>query len=209
MTNRICYLLLPKKINRWPLQQLLLWILYRLHGNCRRYKGVLLVASVVGRELRFFELLQAAIDLLDTYDPRRAFRLRQTVSLIADRRAGASWYLFPSRIIETDIGSYPNVSNPAAYCAAILVHESTHGFLLSRIRRKGTESIWKRCEYLCSMEASRFLQKIPKGRDLSQRFERLAQCSTFDPKSIRILLEKRRRKDQFYQRERSYEKGHP
>jgi hypothetical protein len=175
----------------WTVEQMLLLVLYRTCRQRRRYKGVCLVPAVRGRETRFLTLIQNAMDLLQSNDPIRFSRLQRYVRVIADRRAGASWYHYPSGVLESDISAYPSMFDPSAYCAAVLVHESTHGLLQMRSCGKGTKRLWVRSEKICHREAVVFCQKLPKGRTLTEHFKRLSREEHFDPVEIQRLLHRR------------------
>lgn len=113
----------------------------------------------------FFQQIQKSIKLIQKNDPKRFLRILSNVDYVVDDAliAGAmsASYLFRERAIRIDFDPafHDLESMLDVYCAGILVHEATHGFLYSKVGIKSWQQ-WERCEIICLKEENRFYRKL-------------------------------------------------
>jgi hypothetical protein len=166
------------------------------------HRGVILVPEVPERADKFLKLAMQALDLLSEWDARRFLRVQRYVRMLVDGRGGGTWYRFPLRSVETDIGALPENTygvRRATYLAAALVHEASHGLIYAHTARGESLNFFNACERLCFLEQARFLRHAPDGEQLSKHYLQLSKEYTCDI----AYLEKRRRKLHLWHRRKT------
>jgi hypothetical protein len=142
----------------------------------REYDGIRIVDRSHRKDLQRDFVLRTcqALDLVALRDPRRYRRIRKYLHFIVHRElafATAKYYRWPSACI-VDFGKLSEdllrerpVRDLCFHLAATLIHEATHGFLLSRPLKKTSDGP-TRMERICIIEEMRFAARVsPKFRD--------------------------------------------
>lgn len=151
--------LVAAKIERWLLQKSVV-------GS---YGGILLV-NLSGHKERsraFPAFCTAALQLIETRDPRRFRRIQREVRYIVNQTllSGGS-YERSTRRCDIDFSYYyvaaddPNYDWYVAQLAFTLVHEATHGRIFSLGVTTYDEKNWQRIERICHDEEARFAFRI-------------------------------------------------
>lgn len=139
--------------------------------DCGNYESIRLVnlALEPGKEEHdrdFVLFTKNALDLIKHVDPRRYRRIVREVRYIANSYImTGGYYLRDLRRISVNFPLYkmdksdPRYDLHLAIYACMLIHEATHGDLLSR-GIPYNDKTWERCERLCFQEEKRFMSQI-------------------------------------------------
>lgn len=150
------------KIERWLLQKSVV-------GS---YGGILLVnlSSHEERSRAFPAFCTAALQLIETHDPRRFRRIQHEVRHIVNKTllSGGS-YRRALRRCDIDFSRYYVAADDlnydwyVAWFASTLVHEATHGRIFS-FGIPYDEKNWQQIERLCRTEQRRFVSRLHDER---------------------------------------------
>jgi hypothetical protein len=120
--------------------------------------------------LRAFEQVEAALNLVAEYEPRRMRRIASDIHRIWIKRAGyaAAYYLTELSLCVLDRNFVTAQDTPADMIAVAIVHEATHARLFKR-RIPYAESLRPRIEAICDAQSAVFARRLPNGEALSRR----------------------------------------
>lgn len=124
------------------------------------------IVSLRSDHTDFLRVITLSFDLLRDYDPKRLRRIVLAAEWVVDRSIpmGARAGLFQQRLasIEMDFefsDEFGDDLRHAAYYAALMVHEATHGMLRGR-GFEYTEVTRMQTERICVAEENRFLTRL-------------------------------------------------
>jgi len=130
------------------------------------------LAAVLDEQLglRAFESVQAALDLIAEYEPRRMRRIARDIQRIWIRRAAyaPAYYLTELSLCVLDRNFVTAEDTPATMIAVAIVHEATHVRLFKR-KILYAEALRPRIEAICDAQSAVFARHLPDGESLSRR----------------------------------------
>ncbi len=136
---------------------------------CATFRGLPLVSLRSGHA-DYLRIISLSFELLEKYDPKRLRRVLDHADWVVDATlpcgAFSGRYQWSRRTIEIDFEYRPEFGDGlhhAAYYAAVLVHEATHGYL----KYRGIEATLEnriQIERICCSEENRFLKRINAAR---------------------------------------------
>jgi len=167
---------------RKSIENLVNWGVTRLYSRCviSRIDGISIV-STRDDHADFLRVITLSFDLLRTYDPRRLQRITSATKWVVDcsvpdgARSGEFHHQQSAIVIDFVFSDdFGDDLRHAAFFAALLVHESTHGFLLDR-GFNYTKELRIQTERICVAEENRFLARLDKvypglGESLTIKF---------------------------------------
>jgi hypothetical protein len=119
-----------------------------------------------------FGKLDAALGLLDTYDPRVVERMRRDALRVWVKRNAyaTAHYSEYWRMCLVDVKFAAHPETTPAKLAAIIVHEVTHARLL-KCGIPYAESARHRIEDICVAQSAMFARRLPDGEALARELE--------------------------------------
>ena len=139
----------------------------RVPEMSRPYAGIPIVAGSAYKVNDLTEVV-AALELIQTIDPRRFARIQQFIKriFVSNFRRYVGCYRSIGQVCDLKKLQVPEGLRSVTiyFYASTLVHESTHG-LLFRKRFPHSPENKRRIEKLCATEAARFLRRVPGWDD--------------------------------------------
>ena len=154
----------------WPLVWLQKWLTYRRVENWYGKIALLDSNEDDADDETFFDFTKEALDLIQCHDPQRFRIIEREIRCIVNREyIAAASYDRPLRACRIDFGRFPIRNQDEhhewylALYATMLVHEATHGRLLS-LYFPYTKATRVRVERICNSEERRFARRLTSER---------------------------------------------
>jgi hypothetical protein len=121
-------------------------------------------------EAQCFARVEAALDLIARYDPRRLRTIRRSFDRIWIRRTtyAPAYYIDATRLCVIDQRFLIAPETTVDRVAVAIIHEATHARLF-RHKIPYAEAMRSRIEVICDEESAAFADRLPDGASLASR----------------------------------------